>query len=46
LWECGCASGTIVGAAEARPPERLEQALLDKVHETQMLKTDSARVQS
>ena len=36
LWECGCASGTIVGAAEARPPERLEQALLDKVHETRM----------
>jgi glycosyltransferase involved in cell wall biosynthesis len=46
LWECGCASGAIVRAADTRPAEELEQALIDRVRETQMPESESVGVQS
>jgi glycosyltransferase involved in cell wall biosynthesis len=46
LWECGCASGAIVRAADTRPVEDFEQALIDRVRETQMPESESVGVQS
>jgi len=46
LWECGCASGAIVRATDSRPAEDFEQALIERVRETQMPESGSVGVQS
>jgi GT2 family glycosyltransferase len=46
LWECGCASGEIVRAVTVGPVEELEQALIERVRETQMPESESVGVQS